>query len=81
MELFAWIAQRVHTRRVPQQYLTVEEACEKLGVGRQRIYELIRAGRLKGIKDPETRTWLVSQESISTFERRGKGGRPRKKPL
>lgn len=70
------------TEDVAETYISVDEAREKLGgVGRQRIYELIRAGRLKAIKDPETRTWIISEESVKSFSHRGKGGRPRNKPL
>lgn len=81
MSLFAPTRERMHTGDVPTSYLTVDEAAERLGVGRQRIYELIKANRLKAIKDPETRTWLVAEESVKKFRRGGKGGRPRKHHL
>ena len=68
----------VYDEGVPN-YIPVDDAAERLGVGRQRIYEFIKAKRLKAIKDPETRTWLISEESVIKFQRRGKGGRPRKK--
>jgi excisionase family DNA binding protein len=70
---------RVQNEGVPVSYLSVDEAAEQLKVGRQRIYDLIRAGRLEAVK-LEDRTWLVTEESVRNFRRRGKGGRPRKKP-
>ena len=80
MGILAWITQRVHTRRVPHNYLSVDEAAERLGVHRQRIYEFIWNKRLKAVKDSDTRTWLVSAESVENFQQKPRG-RPRKKPL
>ena len=74
-----WIDQereRGHTEGVPTVYLSVDEAALRLDVHRQRIYEFIWSGRLKAIKDPETRTWLVSEESVNAFQKKPRG-RPR----
>ncbi len=64
---------------VPVSYLTVDEARERLGVGRQYIYDAIRRGQLKAIKDPETQMWLVSEESVKNFQRPRMGRPPKRK--
>lgn len=50
-----------------EDFVTTKEAAELLGVGRQRIYDLIHDERLEAIKIG--RDWLVSRESIENFER------------
>lgn len=69
---------RVQNNSVAEIYLTVDEARERLGVGRQYIYDAIKRGDLKAIKDPETRTWLVSGESILKYQK-PRTGRPSKR--
>lgn len=65
--------------QMPVVYLTVDEVVEALGFNnRQAVYDAINTGKLKGVKDPETRTWLVSQESVERYEK-PRCGRPRKR--
>src|SRR5438045_371240 len=69
----------LYTGFMPIVYLTVDEAGERLGVGRQRIYDLIKAGRLKAAKLENTTSWLIEETSVENFTRLGRIGRPRKK--
>ena len=57
-------------------YLEVKEAAERLKVGRQRIYELIRDGHLAAVKD-DRRMWMVRAEDVRTLKLPPMG-RPRK---
>lgn len=77
LDLFSTV---VDNQGVPVSYLTVDEAAERLGVGRQYVYDAIKRGQLKAVKDPETRTWLVSEESVTNFQRPRPGRSWRRKP-
>jgi excisionase family DNA binding protein len=63
--------------RMPETYLTVREAAERLNLGDQRIRDLIKAGRLRAAWREDTRTWQVLEEDVQNFKPRP-GGRPRK---
>jgi len=47
------------------QYLTIQEVADKLGVQRQRIYQLISDGILPA--DKLGRDWLVKEESVDEY--------------
>jgi excisionase family DNA binding protein len=47
--------------------MTTQEAAEALGIGRQRIYDLIKDGRLDSIK--VANRIYVSKKSIENFRR------------
>ena len=62
--------------------LTIQEAADRLGVSRWRIYALIRAGRLPAIK--LGRDWIVQPADLQLVADRKPGypaGRPRKTRL
>jgi excisionase family DNA binding protein len=52
-------------------YLTTQEAAEKLGVSRQRVVVLIQADRLPATK--AGRDWLILPADLESFERRPQG--------
>ena len=59
-------------------YLSVEETMVRIpNASRQNIYDWLKSGHLEGIKD-QRRMWLISEESIQTFQRPPMG-RPRKR--
>lgn len=70
-------AQQAIVMSVPETYLTVKEAAERLGVGDQRVRDLIKAGRLRAAWREDTRTWQVLEEDVINF-RREVGGRGHK---
>lgn len=45
--------------------LTVEDICELLFVGRNRVYELLNDGSLKGFR--VGRTWRIPKKSLETY--------------
>ena len=45
--------------------LTVENICELLFVGRNRVYELLNDGSLKGFR--VGRTWRIPKASLETY--------------
>lgn len=55
------------TRRMPDiaDYMTTEEAAEKLGFHVISIRRLVRDGKLKGVKVGPT--WLVSRKSVDEY--------------
>jgi excisionase family DNA binding protein len=55
----------------PPQLLRVEEACRLLSMSRTVIYELIRSGRLRSVKQGRTRLIPVSAvaEYVALLER------------
>jgi excisionase family DNA binding protein len=57
----------VQDRGMPEVMLSVEEVAARLEVSRQSVYEYLWNGYLKGVKDPETRTWLIREESVRNF--------------
>lgn len=59
------------------EYITAKEAGKRLGVGRQRIYDLIHAGRLKATWDDETRSYRIDPESVKGFKRLPPGPKPK----
>ncbi len=67
----------MQTPAMPETYLTVREAAERLSVGDQRIRDLIRTKRLRAAWRDDTRTWTVLEEDVINFQPR-KGGRPKK---
>lgn len=46
---------------------SVDEACERMGIGRSKLYEEINAGRLESIK--EGRRTFITEESVQSWER------------
>lgn len=58
-------------------WMTVAEACERLGLSRQRIHKLIEANQLEGVKLSE-RTTLVSRGSVARLKR---SKRPKGRPF
>ena len=56
--------------------MTTSEVAAKLGVGTQRIRDLIGEGRFPGAKQ-YGRDWLIPEESVLKFERQKRG--PKKK--
>jgi hypothetical protein len=66
-----------YTGDMSKDYITTAEAAKLLGYrGPQRIYELLRVGRLDGIKTPSG-AWAVERESVLKFKPKPHG-RPRK---
>lgn len=65
---------------VPEGWITVSEAAVILGIGEQRVRDLINAGRLKAEKVGEGRRgyWLIRPEDLKEVANR-KPGRPRTK--
>lgn len=60
-----------------EQYVTVREACDMLGVSSQRVQALIRSGDIISTKKGTCR--LVDQQSIIDYRnRRTRAGRPKK---
>lgn len=59
------------------QALTVREAADALGCTTQRVYALIKGGRLESADGP---CRMVTAESVEAYMSapKGKGGRPRK---
>ena len=48
--------------------VTVNEACDMLHMGRKKIYELIRSGRLELLNDtPDTSRYLITKRSIIKY--------------
>lgn len=48
--------------------VTVKEACVMLHMGRKKIYELIRNGRLELLNDaPDTSRYLITKRSIIKY--------------
>lgn len=62
-----------------QEYLNVGQAAAYLQVGRQRIYELVKAGR---IGRQIAQHWVFTHAELDAYRaetaKRPKGGRPRK---
>jgi len=80
--LFDPLMERMHTLRVPEGWLTVEQAAEKLGIGSQRVRDLIRVGRLPAEKIGKGQQgfWLIKEVDLELVKVR-KPGRPRKKRI
>ncbi len=67
-----------HNRVMPlNHFLTVKEAAERLGVGIQRVYDLIDAGRLE-VHRSGGRIFIHERDLKNIKPGKGKGGRPRK---
>lgn len=47
--------------------LTTEETCEALRIGKNRLYQLLGSGELKGYK--EGRHWKISKEEMINYVR------------
>lgn len=48
--------------------VTVKEACVMLHMGRKKIYELIKSGRLELLDDtPDTSRYLITKHSIIKY--------------
>ena len=45
--------------------LTVDEACEALLMGRDRVYELLKTGKLKGFRGK--RVWKVPKQALIKY--------------
>jgi excisionase family DNA binding protein len=56
------------------EYLTTREAAERLGVTRERVYALIKAGRLPAEKFGPV--WMILEDDLELVKDR-KPGRPR----
>ncbi len=48
--------------------LTVEETCEALRIGKNRLYQLLGSGVLNGYR--EGRHWKVSKEELQNYVRK-----------
>ena len=48
--------------------LNVEEACEALKIGKNRIYQLLQTGELKGYK--EGRHWKITKDELLNYIQR-----------
>jgi len=59
-------------------YLTVQEAANRLGVSRSRTYVLIAEGRIEAVR-LDGKTLLVAAAGLRRLKRLPRG-RPRKKP-
>lgn len=70
---------RVYNRRMPDGYLTVREAAQRLGVDESRIKALIKVGKLKAERFGK-RMWVIKEDDFAEFEatRNTKPGRPRR---
>ena len=63
-------------RSVPSGEVTITEAARLLGVTRQRVYQLIKAGKLaaRQVTQPQgTRLWLVKRTAVDKHARRTNG--------
>ena len=48
--------------------VTVKEACDMLHMGRKKIYEHIRSGRLELLNDtPDTSRYLITKRSVIKY--------------
>lgn len=47
-------------------YVSLEEACDELHMGRNRLYENLRNGNLRGSQDGNT--WIISKLSILEYK-------------
>lgn len=48
--------------------VTVKEACDMLHMGRKKIYELIKSGRLELLNDtPDTSRYLITKRSVIQY--------------
>lgn len=45
--------------------MSVEDLCELLRIGRNRVYELLQSGELKGFR--LGRVWKIPKSSVETF--------------
>lgn len=70
---------RVYNRRMPDGYLTVRQAAQRLGLDESRVKALIKAGKLKAERFGK-RMWIIKEDDFAEFEatRNTKPGRPRK---
>ena len=59
-----------------EKFMTTVEVAEELGIGAQRVRDLIKAGRLPAQKFG--RDWVIREADLGLIEHR-KPGRPRKK--
>jgi excisionase family DNA binding protein len=58
------------------EYLTVQEAAERLGVSRRRIWDLIREGKIDAIQNPlDRREKMIAGSELDAFM---KFARPKK---
>ena len=48
------------------EYVTLDEACDELHMGRNRLYENLRNGNLRGAQDGNT--WVISRLSIVEYK-------------
>jgi excisionase family DNA binding protein len=61
----------------PENYMSISQAADALGIVRQRVHRLVQNGRLQGVKIGER--WLISKSSVENFERQPVGRPPKKK--
>lgn len=47
--------------------VTVDELCEMLRIGRNKAYELLRSGKVKGFHDG--RLWMIPKEAVISYIR------------
>lgn len=57
-------------------FMNTQEAADRLGISRVRIYQLIRADKIKAIRIG--RDWLINPDDLVGVKVYGKSGRPRK---
>lgn len=47
--------------------VTIEELCYMLRIGRNKAYELLRSGKIRGFK--EGRLWIIPKEAVVEYIR------------
>jgi excisionase family DNA binding protein len=77
--MVGWISGilRGMSRNNIREWLTTREAGDRLGIGVQRVLDLIYAGRL--VAEKIGNSWMIDPDSVATFERRKPGPKPKKK--
>lgn len=45
--------------------VTIDELCEMLRIGKNKAYELLRSGKIKGFR--AGRLWMIPKESVIEF--------------
>ena len=53
---------------IANKFYTVAEACEELGLTRQRICQLLNSGQLQGEKAHDM-LWLIPEKSLQDFKK------------
>ena len=51
-----------------KEFYTAQEFAEKIGKSRDRVYEWLRIGKIKGSKVTETATWLIPATELERLK-------------